>query len=417
MFDENWSAEEELMLIGGLEKFGFGNWLDIAEHMGTGKTKEECEAHYQEKYLNNLPTYLPKSKLLARSSPDSDISLRYPDHSFSQKKVHKSPDLSLNPNQNPSANPTQNPSAHPNPTATPSEPSSNVRTITNIQRENNGNVSEIVGYMPKRGDFDIEYDNEAELILAEMEFHDDDNDEDSKMKLKVLDIYNARLDERIKRKKFVIDRGLLDFNKQLALDKSFTKEEKEIHNLMKVFARFNSPEEHERLVAGIIRERQLRARIEELKHYKRMGLMTFEQVEHYLAEKRKRDDSNTRKQMEREQSLLEGKSLGSMGSMGLGSMGKGIHGRRSRGNFNDGAGESEGIKEEGRESLGMEEKERAFCEKTRLSVQEYLALKTAIVRKSVIEGSVKRDDVSGFCMLDKDRAHSVFDFLVHQNVI
>lgn len=30
------------------------------------------------------------------------------------------------------------------------------------------------------------------------------------MKYKLLEIYNARLDERIKRKKFVIERGLLD---------------------------------------------------------------------------------------------------------------------------------------------------------------------------------------------------------------
>ena len=30
--------------------------------------------------------------------------------------------------------------------------------------------------MPKRGDFDIEYDNDAELLLAEMEFNDDDKE-------------------------------------------------------------------------------------------------------------------------------------------------------------------------------------------------------------------------------------------------
>ncbi len=68
------------------------------------------------------------------------------------------------------------------------------------------------------------------------------------MKYKLLDIYNARLDERIKRKKFVIERGLLDLRKQNNLDKERTKEEKEIHNMMKVFSRFSTPEEHEKLV-------------------------------------------------------------------------------------------------------------------------------------------------------------------------
>lgn len=67
--------------------------------------------------------------------------------------------------------------------------------------------------MPKRGDFDIEFDNDAELLLAEMEFNDDDKPYEIEMKLKVLDIYNIRLDERIKRKKFVIERDLLNLKK------------------------------------------------------------------------------------------------------------------------------------------------------------------------------------------------------------
>ncbi len=29
--------------------------------------------------------------------------------------------------------------------------------------------------MPKRRDFEVEYDNDAELLLAEMEFNDDDS--------------------------------------------------------------------------------------------------------------------------------------------------------------------------------------------------------------------------------------------------
>jgi transcriptional adapter 2-alpha len=60
-----------------------------------------------------------------------------------------------------------------------------------------------------KGDFDIEYDNDAELLLAEMEFNEDDKDYEIEMKMKVLDIYNLRLDERLKRKEFVIERDLV----------------------------------------------------------------------------------------------------------------------------------------------------------------------------------------------------------------
>ena len=81
-----------------------------------------------------------------------------------------------------------------------------------------------------------------------MEFNEDDKDSEWEMKYKLLELYNYRLEERIKRKRFVIERGLLDLKKQNALDKERSKEEKEIFNMMKVFSRFNTPEDHEKLV-------------------------------------------------------------------------------------------------------------------------------------------------------------------------
>lgn len=46
----------------------------------------------------------------------------------------------------------------------------------------------------------MEHDNEAELLLAEMEFFDDDTEEEVRIKLEILKIYNNRLKEREKRK-------------------------------------------------------------------------------------------------------------------------------------------------------------------------------------------------------------------------
>ena len=40
------------------------------------------------------------------------------------------------------------------------------------ENENPGeSFNDVLGYMPLREDFDVEYDNEAELFLAEMEFN------------------------------------------------------------------------------------------------------------------------------------------------------------------------------------------------------------------------------------------------------
>lgn len=64
------------------------------------------------------------------------------------------------------------------------------------------------------------------------------------MKFRLIDIYNEKLTERVRRKEFVISRKLLDLKEQARLDKTRTKEEKEIYSMMKVFARFSNPEEH-----------------------------------------------------------------------------------------------------------------------------------------------------------------------------
>jgi transcriptional adapter 2-alpha len=53
LFVDEWTAEEELYMLEGLEKFGFGNWADISEHVGTDKTKEDLERHYEDVYMSS----------------------------------------------------------------------------------------------------------------------------------------------------------------------------------------------------------------------------------------------------------------------------------------------------------------------------------------------------------------------------
>ena len=40
---------------------------------------------------------------------------------------------------------------------------------------------------------------------------------------------------------------------------------------MKIFARFNTPEEHEKLVNSLLKERMLREMIEQLRYFKNKG--------------------------------------------------------------------------------------------------------------------------------------------------
>jgi len=55
---EDWGADEEQLLLEGLELYGYGNWEDVAEHVTT-KTKHECEDHYVKYYLGASEKALP----------------------------------------------------------------------------------------------------------------------------------------------------------------------------------------------------------------------------------------------------------------------------------------------------------------------------------------------------------------------
>lgn len=61
IFTPDWGADEELLLLEGIDLFGMGNWHDIADHVVT-KSKVECERHYLEIYMHSSTSPIPVSK-------------------------------------------------------------------------------------------------------------------------------------------------------------------------------------------------------------------------------------------------------------------------------------------------------------------------------------------------------------------
>jgi len=51
LFCRQWGADEEILLLEGLEMYGMGNWRDIASHV-CSKSSNECKEHYFKYYLN-----------------------------------------------------------------------------------------------------------------------------------------------------------------------------------------------------------------------------------------------------------------------------------------------------------------------------------------------------------------------------
>lgn len=149
--------------------------------------------------------------------------------------------------------------------------------------------SELAGYMPRRGDFDVEWDNEAEAILAEMEFAADDAPQDRQLKLQIIDIYNAKLAERERRKAFLVERRLLNYRQNQANDLLLPPDERDLVNRMRLFARFHSPEEHERFLQDLLRAKRLRKEIARLQQYRRMGIQTLTEAERYELDRDRRE--------------------------------------------------------------------------------------------------------------------------------
>jgi len=144
LYNPDWTADEELLMLEGIELYGFGNWVDIADHVST-KSADRCRWNYINWYLNReTGVHLPR-KL------DDATTARL------RKEIDEQ------------------------------ETSEKVKEQRTTQKKNDAKGAshgDLAGYMPLRQEFDVEYDNEAELIFAEMEFYGQDplkEDEDAEL--------------------------------------------------------------------------------------------------------------------------------------------------------------------------------------------------------------------------------------------
>ena len=123
---------------------------------------------------------------------------------------------------------------------------------------------DIQGYMPGRKEFETEFDNDAELAIKDLAFANDDSpdetgrsvclclakeyDYDVEFKLVMLDIYNTALQRRYQRRKFILDRDLVNVGKyhtHLPEDRKLDREEKEWQQQIKAFSRLMAESDFE----------------------------------------------------------------------------------------------------------------------------------------------------------------------------
>lgn len=324
-------------------------------------------------------------------------------------------------------------------------------------------LGHLVGYLPNRGDFETEWENDAELTLADMEFKEEDTQWEKDLKLKVLEIYNSKLDARIERKKFILERGLLERK-----EKKRSKEEREVYNNMRVFARFHSAEEHEAFIQGLLSqehtartarkthaprlnpshdshlfvfplslfsslllpvpsdEQRLRKKIEQLQMYRLNGIRTLADGELFEIERRKREGAATAGKKtaawetpgsgagtsKGKKRVAESASASSGGAAGAGEEDR--SGKKSKGA--DGKSvvpanpEWDVSKMPGHELLSSQE--RLLCATLQLLPQHYLMIKERLIRECFTRGFLKENSAKQLIKIDVNKTSKIFDFFV-----
>ncbi|KAL0970453.1 hypothetical protein UPYG_G00242200 [Umbra pygmaea] len=160
-----WTSREEQLLLDAIEQYGFGNWEDMATHVGASRTPQEVMDHYVSMYIHG--------NLGKACIPDS-IPNRVTDHTC------------------PSGGPLS-------PSLTTPLPPLDV-TLSEQQQ---------LGYMPLRDDYEIEYDQEAEKLISGLSVNYDDEDVEIEMKRAHVDMYVRKLRERQRRKNVARDYNLV----------------------------------------------------------------------------------------------------------------------------------------------------------------------------------------------------------------
>jgi transcriptional adapter 2-alpha len=400
----DWNADEEMLLLEAMEMYGMGNWTEIGDHVGT-KSKEACIEHYNTAYMNSPCFPLPdmthvvgknRKELLAMAKSHAedkkghsllaDIKLKEETpFSPSRVKIEDSHKLGGGPAgrllsgttaiKRVSSNMVQVKDSH---DSVKLEDHLSGRSFGGNKpkqsKDEGPSLMDISGYNPKRQEFDPEYDNDVEQLLADMEFKEADNDEEHELKLRILRIYAKRLDERKRRKDFIIERDLLHHNR---FEKDLSEEEKSICRRYDVFMRFHSKEEHEELLNTVISEHRILKRIQQLTEARAAGCHSSVEADAYLEKKIKREGEESGRRINAEQTIIDSDSKADL----------------------------------------LSEPEKRLCREIRILPLQYLKMQE-VISVQIFSGKIsKKSDAYSLFNIEPSKVDRVYDMLARKGII
>lgn len=282
LFTNDWTLGEEIKLLGAIERLGLNNWEEISKILGKGKF--ECESHYYTFYYKSKNDFLPDDKILKLNDKNN----------ISKKNI-------LHSNKNAENNFMNiiNQNIGYIPFVENSKPNRSLSKNNNIKKDDqdknktyNQNIYDILGYWEKRKDYDVEFKNEAEIQMSEIEFRDSDNKDNIYINYKNLKNYNNILDEREERKNLIIEKNLFDVRKQINFSKRLSKQDKEIFQMMKFNMKYLTKEQFLFIFESNVLEKNIKARLNQLIFYKNLGCNTYEDIQKYINELKKENKKN-----------------------------------------------------------------------------------------------------------------------------
>ena len=280
LFTKDWTLGQEIKLLGAIERLGLNNWEEISKILGKGKF--ECESHYYTFYYKSNNDFLPDDKLIilnANNKCSKNISL-----SNKKQETLYTDKIKQNIGYIPfSENNKSNRSLSKN----------NIKKDENDKSKPvNQNMYDILGYWEKRKDYDVEYKNEAEIQMSEIEFNENDNKDKLDINYTSLRNYNNVLDEREERKNFVIEKNLFDVRKQINFFKKLSKHDKEIYEAIKYNMKYLTKEQFLFILESNILEKNIKTRLNQLLYYKNLGCNTYDDIQKYINEIKKENIKN-----------------------------------------------------------------------------------------------------------------------------
>ena len=271
LYTNDWTLGDEIKLLGAIEKLGLDNWEEISKILGKGKF--ECESHYYTFYYKTKDDYLPSDKKININNKSTNLLKinKKEENKYLFKIQENIGYIPFSENNKPNRSISKNVK----------------KDEQDTNKPINQNMYDNLGYWAKRKDYDIEFKNEAEIQLSELEFKEDDPQSQIKNNYKCLKNYNNILDEREGRKILVEEKNLFDVRKQINFDKKLSNQDREIYQAIKYNLKYLTKEQFFFLFESNVLEKNIKARLNQLLFYQKLGCNTYDDIQKYINEIKK----------------------------------------------------------------------------------------------------------------------------------